>query len=367
MKTVIHIVGTRPNFVKAAPIIAEMERVGNIKNLVVHTGQHYDDKMSGIFFSELGISKPHYNLDIGGGSHAVQTAGIMIGCEQIFIECDPNLIVVYGDVNSCLAAALVASKMGIPIAHIESGLRSYDRTMPEEINRVITDSISTVLFLTSFDAMANLNREGVDIDCCYVVGNTMIDSLVRLSEEFDKSKILNTLSLEKKAYALATFHRPSNVDTAGGLEKIIDIFSEISKLNKKLKIVFPVHPRTLNNIKKFNLFDRMNQIDNLLIEKPLGYLDFISSMRDSLFVLTDSGGIQEETTFLNVPCLTYRENTERPVTVELGTNILVSSIADIKENIKSIMNGTYKRAKAIEYWDGKAATRVAKILNEVLS
>ena len=367
MKTVIHIVGTRPNFVKAAPIIAEMERAGNIKNLVVHTGQHYDDKMSGIFFSELGISKPHYNLNIGGGSHAVQTAGIMVGCEQIFIECDPNFIVVYGDVNSCLAAALVASKMGIPIAHIESGLRSYDRTMPEEINRVITDSISTVLFLTSFDAMANLNREGVDTDCCYVVGNTMIDSLVRLSEEFDKSKILNTLSLEKKTYALATFHRPSNVDTAHGLEKIIDIFSEISKLNKELKIVFPVHPRTLNNIKKFNLFDRMNQIDNLLIEKPLGYLDFISSMRDSLFVLTDSGGIQEETTFLDVPCLTYRENTERPITVELGTNILVSSITDIVENIKSIMNGTYKRAKAIEYWDGKAATRVAKILNEVLS
>lgn len=367
MKTVIHIVGARPNFVKAAPIIAEMEKIDNIQNLVVHTGQHYDDKMSNVFFSELGISKPNYNLGVGSGSHATQTASIMIGCEQIFIECDPDFIIVYGDINSCLAAALVASKMGVPIAHVESGLRSYDRTMPEEINRVITDSISNVLFLTSFDAMANLHREGIDTNRCYVVGNTMIDSLVRLSEEFNRSKILSTLGLEKKTYALATFHRPSNVDTASGLEKIIDIFTEISALNTELKILFPIHPRTLNNIKKFNLLDRMNQVDGLLIEKPFGYLDFISSMKDSLFVITDSGGIQEETTFLNVPCLTYRQNTERPVTVELGTNVLVDSISGIVENIRSIMDGTYKRAKAIEHWDGEAAIRVTKILSEVLS
>ena len=360
MKTVIHIIGARPNFIKASPVIREMNKLENINNLVLHTGQHYDKKMSEIFFDELNIPKPNYNLNAGGGSHAEQTADIMVGYEKYFIEKNPNLIIVYGDVNSCVAASLVASKMFIPIVHIESGLRSYDRKMPEEINRVITDSISDLLFVTSKDALENLKLEGVDLNKCHFVGNTMIDSLVRLEKDFDKSKILDDLSLQKKSYTLITLHRPSNVDNIDDLKYMMDSIVEISK---DITCVFPIHPRTENNLKHYNLYEKYKNINSLKMTKPFGYIDFMCLQKNSKFVITDSGGVQEESSYFNVPCLTVRDNTERPITCTKGTNELAGT--DYRKLLTNVKNINFNRKSNIEMWDGNSAGRIIKKMGEI--
>tara|TARA_R110000851_G_scaffold155423_1_gene297830 strand:+ start:418 stop:1518 length:1101 start_codon:yes stop_codon:yes gene_type:complete len=365
MKKVIHIVGARPNFIKAAPLIKKMNTL-DIVNMVVHTGQHYDHNMSQQFFDELNIPTPDYNLGAGGGSHTTQTSNIMIGCERIFSEHKPNFVIVYGDVNSCVAASIVASKMhleGLPkikIIHIESGLRSYDRDMPEEINRILTDNISDILFVTCQDALDNLKQEGIDEEKCHLVGNTMIDSLVELNDKFDDSKILKTLNLKDKLYVLITLHRPSNVDTKDGLKKMMDSLSLISN---QIDCVFPIHPRTKNNLSKFGLYEKYNT-DKFKIINPLGYVDFMCLQKNSKLVITDSGGIQEESSFFNVPCLTLRDNTERPITCIQGTNELVGT--DLNKLIKKINTIDLNKKSNIELWDGNASSRIVKIMKRIL-
>jgi UDP-N-acetylglucosamine 2-epimerase (non-hydrolysing) len=365
VKKIIHIVGARPNFIKAAPLIKRMNDL-DIINMVVHTGQHYDHNMSQQFFDELNIPKPDYNLGAGGGSHTTQTTNIMVGCERIFSEHKPNFVIVYGDINSCVAATLVASKMhleGLPkikIVHVESGLRSYDRNMPEEINRVLTDSVSDVLFVTCQDALENLKKEGINDGKCYLVGNTMIDSLVELSGKFDKSKILETLNLDKKSYVLITLHRPSNVDTKENLKKMMDSLSLISD---KMNCVFPIHPRTKNNLSKFGLYKKYDN-KKFKIINPLGYVDFMCLQKNSKLIITDSGGIQEESSFFNVPCLTMRENTERPITCTNGTNELVG--LDIDKLVERISNVDLNKKSNIKLWDGKASNRIVKIMKGLL-
>lgn len=362
MKKIIHIVGARPNFIKAAPLIKEIDKL-NVTNLVLHTGQHYDENMSKVFFDELEIPKPNYNLNAGGGSHATQTAGIMIGCEKVFIDEKPDLVIVYGDVNSCVAASLVASKLHIPIAHVESGLRSYDRKMPEEINRVITDSISDLLFLTSSDALDNLKSEGVDWRKCHLVGNTMIDSLVSLNDKFDKSEILEYLELEKKSYALITLHRPSNVDTKEDLENMMDSLFMISNI---MPCVFPIHPRTENNLSRFGLYEKYMNNENFNIINPLGYVDFMNLQKNAKVVITDSGGVQEESSFFGVQCLTVRENTERPITIDEGTNKLIGT--DYREIPIHVERMNYDEGfTGINMWDGNSSKRIVEILKEKLN
>tara|TARA_Y100000593_G_scaffold53909_1_gene100885 strand:- start:1204 stop:2295 length:1092 start_codon:yes stop_codon:yes gene_type:complete len=361
MKTIIHIIGARPNFIKASPLIKKMGKL-KVKNLVLHTGQHYDENMSKVFFDELEIPSPDYNLNAGGGSHAKQTANIMIGCEKYFLENNPDLVIVYGDVNSCVAASLVASKMGIKIAHIESGLRSYDRNMPEEINRVLTDSISDFLFLTSEDALDNLVKEGISADKCFLVGNTMIDSLVEFENKFDSSDILYQLDLEKSTYSLITLHRPSNVDNKDDLKFMMD---SIIKVSENIKCVFPIHPRTKNNLQKFDLYDKYNSLNNLKIINPLGYIDFMSLQKNAKFIITDSGGIQEESSYFGVPCLTSRDNTERPITIENGTNKLIGT--EYQNISNEVSNIDYDIFTNIHLWDGYSSDRIIKILKEKLN
>lgn len=362
MKKVIHIVGARPNFIKAAPLIKKMNKL-YIDNLVVHTGQHYDHNMSQQFFNELNIPEPDYNLGAGGGSHATQTANIMIGCERVFAEHNPDLVIVYGDVNSCVAATLVATKMHLDghcktkVAHIEAGLRSFDRNMPEELNRMVTDSISDLYFVTCEDAMVNLKNEGVDESKCHFVGNTMIDSLVEFNDKFDTSNILPTLNLSKKDYALVTLHRPSNVDDKHHLIEMMDSMVEVSKL---VKCVFPIHPRTRSNLSKFGLYDKYRSIDSLIITEPLGYVDFMCLQKNSKLIITDSGGVQEESSFFNVPCLTLRENTERPITIKDGTNLLIgTNYTEIYNYVKNI---DYNIKSNIKLWDGCSSDRIIKVL-----
>ena len=366
MKKVIHIVGARPNFIKAAPLIKGMNKL-DIKNLVVHTGQHYDHNMSQQFFSDLNIPKPDYNLGAGGGSHATQTANIMIGCERVFVEHKPDLIIVYGDINSCVAAALVAKKLhldGFPpirIAHIEAGLRSFDMEMPEEINRIVTDSITDLFFVTCKDALVNLQKQGIDSKKCFFVGNTMIDSLVEFNEKFDKSNILNKHSLIKKSYALCTLHRPSNVDNK---QDLIRMFDAIVETSNTIKCVFPIHPRTKSNLSKYNLYEKYSNIPNLKIIEPQGYIDFMCLQKNAKLIITDSGGIQEESSFFGVPCLTVRDNTERPVTATQGTNTLIG--CDY-ENIPKMVSNNYSTESNIELWDGKSSDRIIKIIIEELN
>ena len=309
-QTVIHIVGARPNFIKAAPVIHALDKEP-INNIIVHTGQHYDYNMSKTFFEELNIPEPHYNLGAGGGSHTTQTTNIMLGCERVYNELKPDLIIVYGDINSCIAAAIVASKIHleggkkIKIAHVESGLRSRDREMPEEINRIITDSISDILFVTSPIGLQNLKKEGI-WGSTHFVGNTMIDSLVNLLDKITTSDILNKLNINQK-YALVTLHRPSNVDNKKSLECMMD---SIIELTKHTMVIFPIHPRTKWRLDNFGISKKYKKIKNLLIIEPQGYIDFMCLQKNANVVITDSGGVQEETSYFNVPCLTVRNNTE---------------------------------------------------------
>ena len=384
------VAGARPNFIKIAPIISAINKFNNsidsinpsnpINYLLVHTGQHYDSKMSEIFFDDLGIPKPEINLEVGSASHAVQTAEIMRRFEEVCLEESPSHVLVVGDVNSTIACALVASKLGIKVVHVEAGLRSFDRSMPEEINRVLTDAISDLLFTTEEDANENLEKEGIPKEKVHFVGNVMIDTLLLHKKKAEESDVLMKLGFtvmgskssknEVGAYSVLTLHRPSNVDDEESFRNIIQGLSEIAR---RIPIIFPIHPRTLNQIKEFGLDSYFKWLsgDGAKFKKedgiihcvdPLGYLDFLKLMSNAKLVLTDSGGVQEETTILGVPCVTIRENTERPVTVTFGTNV----VAGVKK--ENIIEAAFTQLnKRIHYsvpplWDGKAAERIVEIL-----
>lgn len=357
---IINVVGARPNFMKIAPIIETMKKHPEIKPVLVHTGQHYDKEMSKLFFDDLKLSPPDIYLGVGSASHAAQTAKVMVEFEKVLLEQKPDLVVVVGDVNSTIACALTAVKLFIPVAHVEAGLRSYDRTMPEEINRILTDAISDYLFTTSRDADVNLLKEGIPKEKIYFVGNVMIDTLLKQIDKASTSDILSRLGLEPKNYAALTLHRPNNVDDK---EVFVRILGALEEVQKKIKIVFPIHPRTRKKIEEFSLSGKIKSMTNFIITDALGYLDFLSLTANSKFVLTDSGGIQEETTILKIPCITLRETTERPITVTEGTNVIVGSDKEkiIKESLK-VIEGKAKNGKIPELWDGKAAERIVKIL-----
>lgn len=348
------VVGARPNFMKMAPLVAEMRRRG-LDYLLIHTGQHYSPEMSQGFFEELEMPPPHVNLGVGSGAPAAQTAEIMKRIEPVLAEWRPDVVIVVGDVNSTLAGALVAAKLFIPVAHVEAGLRSYDRGMPEEINRVLTDAISSYLFVTEPSAVENLQREGVPLERIHRVGNVMIDTLLRFRSKAARSGILDQLALRPRGYGVVTLHRPSNVDDPGRLAGLLEVLCELAG---ELPVVFPVHPRT-----RQRLATLAAPASGVLMTEPLGYLDFLRLMSDARLVLTDSGGIQEETTILQVPCLTLRENTERPVTIEQGTNRLVGvNPARILALAREVLAADPPRGRIPELWDGRAGVRILDVL-----
>jgi len=366
MKKIISVVGARPNFMKIAPIAKALQKHSHIvTHQIVHTGQHYDYLMSDAFFKDLDIPAPSYFLGVGSGSHSEQTAKVMIEFEKICNVEKPDLVIVPGDVNSTLAGSITAVKLGIKLAHIESGLRSFDRTMPEEINRIVTDSIADYLFVTEPSAIENLKNEGKQSEQIFYVGNTMIDSLLNAKALADKSDILEKLDLQKNDFALVTLHRPSNVDEKEQLSDLIGIFEFISKYKK---VVFPIHPRTRKNIDKFGLSNRIKDNHNLLFIEPLGYIDFLALMSKANFVMTDSGGIQEETTVLGIDCLTIRTTTERPITCEIGTNRLIEPKKDaIIKSIDHLKSTDKKNYSIPPLWDGKAGERIAEIIINLVS
>ncbi len=357
-KLIVHVVGARPNFIKAAPVINAIKELDDsVEQLLIHTGQHYDKNLSEVFFNALKIPKPDVNLKIGSSRmQAKQVADVMVGIEEFLQNKKVDILVVYGDVNSTLGATLTAAKMKIKVAHVESGLRSFDRDMPEEVNRTIVDNIADILFVTEESAVQNLLNEGKNKEDIYFVGNTMIDSLYNVLPLIEESE-------EVDPYILLTLHRPSNVDNLEGLQRILDICSSINS-----KMIFPIHPRTKNSLGKFGLLDELKNIDNIQLVAPVGYFEFVKLMKNSLLVLTDSGGIQEETTALGVPCLTLRDNTERPSTIKEGSNRLVSNIQQIQTAIAGIKS---KNKRNIKYskprlWDGNAGKRIAGILDRIL-
>lgn len=354
---VLSVVGTRPNFMKSVPVVAEIERrPDRFKHVLVHTGQHYDRNMSKIFLEELGAGEPDYMLDTGSGSHAQQTARAMERLERVVMEVKPDLILVPGDVNSTMAAALVGAKLEIPLGHIEAGLRSFDRTMPEEINRTVTDQLSRYLFIHSPEARDNLLAEGCEESSIHYVGNTMIDTLVAMRERIEEIAAAERLGLERGNYLVVTLHRPALVDS-NLLKTAMQMLSDVAT---SLPVVFPVHPRTRAAMDSLSIGSENSR---LMLLEPLGYLDFLSLVADSAGVLTDSGGIQEETTFLGIPCFTLRDNTERPVTVELGTNTLLGLHPErIAEIPGSIEDSKEIEAKLPPLWDGEAATRIVEVL-----
>lgn len=361
MIKIICVCGTRPNFIKIAPLMKAFKAEEYFNTLLVHTGQHYDENMSKSFFDDLNIPRPDVNLEVGSASHAVQTAEIMRRFEPAILDFKPDYVIVVGDVNSTIACGLVAVKLGIKLVHVEAGLRSFDWTMPEEINRILTDRISDLLFVTEQSAIDNLKNEGIDSDKVHFVGNTMIDTLLANREKARKSNILKQLGLCKREYGVITLHRPSNVDDA---EKFQAILLALNEIQKELKLVFPIHPRTRKNITSMNMEKLIDGMENLLLIQPAGYLDFLCLLSDAALVITDSGGIQEETTILGVPCMTLRENTERPVTITEGTNHLVHVTSeDILKNYREIKDEDKNINRGIpKLWDGKAAKRIARII-----
>lgn len=362
------IVGARPNFMKIAPLFKELDlNKERYEPWIIHTGQHYDEKMSKFFFEDLGMPRPQEYLDCRSGTHGQQTARIIERYENLIINGErPDLVIVAGDVNSTIACALVAKKLHIPVAHLEAGLRSYDERMPEEINRVLTDRISDLLFTPSPDADENLINEGIPKDKIFFVGNIMIDSLVEHIDKAKASNIKNKIGIGNKApYILVTLHRPSNVDSEEGLDMLLSVFEHIGL---SMHLIFPMHPRTRKNLDQFGLNNKVNQIPGLIILDPVGYLDFLKLQMESSLVLTDSGGIQEETTFLGIPCLTLRENTERPITIEVGTNQLVNlDIRSIVTAIENVLSGNIKKGTIPKYWDGRTAWRVVDVLDHWFS
>ena len=349
---ILHVVGARPNFMKAAPVLKALAEAGASQTLV-HTGQHYDERMSQVFFTELGIPEPDHNLEVGSGTHAAQTAQIMLRFEPVLLELDPGLVLVYGDINSTLAAALVCSKLMVPVAHVEAGLRSGDRSMPEEINRLLTDQLADLLFTPSADGDENLAREGIAPGKIVMVGNVMIDTLVRLLPQADARWPGLQALTGRGPYALVTLHRPSNVDDPAQLRRLLEALGRIST---ELPVIFPVHPRTRQSI----LEGGLNVPPGLHLLEPQGYLDFLALQSRARVVITDSGGIQEESTYLGVPCLTLRDTTERPVTVSMGTNILIGQdLERLQVELKRILAGEGKQGRIPPLWDGKASTRIA--------
>jgi UDP-N-acetylglucosamine 2-epimerase (non-hydrolysing) len=360
---IVHVVGTRPNFVKIASVLRACNKTPEIQSLLVHTGQHYTEEMDKAFFDALQIPAPDINLEVGSGTHAQQTAEIMKRFEPVLLQHKPDAILVVGDVNSTVACALVAAKLGVKIIHVEAGLRSFDRTMPEEINRVLTDSISDILFITEPSGIVNLKREGVDSAKVHFVGNVMIDTLEWSRGKAAASSILEQLKLDKKQYIVITLHRPSNVDHHNSLNGILD---DLAEIQKEIKIVFPVHPRTANSLSAGGFMQKLEKLPNMIITRPLGYLDFLKLMSEAKIVITDSGGIQEETTVLGVPCLTVRDNTERPITTTEGTNILVGTEQGKILNGYREITRTPKTYSRPQLWDGRASERIVNILLESL-
>lgn len=354
--TVLHVVGARPNFMKAAPVFRALAKRGH-KQTLVHTGQHYDALMSDVFFKALGIPDPDESLNVGSGSHAQQTAAIMSLFEPVVLAHSPDLVLVYGDVNSTVAAALVCSKIGIRVGHVESGLRSFDRSMPEELNRLVTDQLADLLFTPSIDGDENLSREGIAREKVFMVGNVMIDTLIQFLPQADELFPALKAKLELNSYGLVTLHRPSNVDDAN---VFLPMLQTLDSLSRELPLIFPVHPRTrqkwAGQLKQCN--------PNLKAIDPLGYLEFLALQKNASVVITDSGGIQEETTFLGTPCLTLRENTERPITVTIGTNVLIGRDWELlRKEFHQVLKGNPKQSVSIPMWDGRASERIAEILS----
>ena len=358
---IITIAGARPNFIKIAPLCrAFSKRKDRFEHLICHTGQHFDRNMSKIFFEQLEMPEPDFNLGVGGGTHAGQTARIMIEFEKIMDQQKPDLILVPGDVNSTRACSVVASKLGTKIGHVEAGLRSFDRGMPEKINRLVTDVLSDYLFISEEAGLTNLRQEGLAEDKLHFVGNIMIDSLVHFLPTIEQSDILDKLNLIAGQYTLMTFHRPSNVDTRPSLTQLVDM---LNRLTGKTRLVFPVHPRTHKNLEKFDLMSKLS--GEILTLDPIGYIDFLALTRSANLLITDSGGIQEETTFLGVQCITVRNNTERPVTVSVGTNHLVGTDLDaVEKTALEVLDGNIKKGNIPEKWDGQTAERISDIIDK---
>jgi UDP-N-acetylglucosamine 2-epimerase (non-hydrolysing) len=356
---ILHIVGARPNYMKAAPIMREMFRYPNeFHQLLVHTGQHYAPQMSQVFFQELDIPQPDVNLNVGSGTHAWQTAQVMMRFEPVLEDYQPDWVVVYGDVNSTLACSLVSAKLGFPVAHVEAGLRSFDRSMPEEINRILTDQLSEALFSPSEDADRNLRAEGVAASKIHLVGNVMIDTLIHLLPKSQSHWYQLAPNLPSK-YILVTLHRPTNVDHA---DTLAEIMSALETISIQVPVLFPVHPRTRDRLKEFDLQPKSSRFQLL---EPLGYLDFLSLQEHASLVLTDSGGIQEETTYLGVPCLTARSNTERPITISMGTNQLVESEStSLVQAMQASLSGSRQKKKSPPLWDGYTAGRIVKVFRQ---
>ncbi len=355
---IISVVGARPNFMKVAPIHRAFKKYDNVEHLICHTGQHYDEKMSKVFFDELELPKPDFYLGVGSGSHAEQTANVMMKFEKVLLEEKPDLVIVVGDVNSTIACSLTAVKLHIKTVHVEAGLRSNDRHMPEEINRLLTDAIADYLFITEKSGMENLKREGVPDEKVFFVGNVMIDSLVHFLEKTKDDETLEKYSVEASNYVLVTLHRPSNVDEPEELKKLFNLLNNVAE---KRKVIFPIHPRTKNNLDRFNISSHLSE--NIILTDPIGYLDFLALMKNAELIITDSGGIQEESTYLGVQCITLRKNTERPSTVEVGTNQLLGNDLEKAEKAAlDVLGGKKKEGSVPELWDGKAAERIAEIL-----
>ena len=377
----IHLIcAARPNFMKIAPLYHALKRESWANPLIIHTGQHYDLNMSDAFFVDLGLPNPDINLGIGSGTHAEQTGKVMIAYEKVLMEQRPDLIIVVGDVNSTVACTLAASKISYKtintinssdttnttnrerplVAHLESGLRSFDRSMPEEVNRLATDVLADILWTPSHDADENLIKEGVSPDKIQRVGNIMIDSLEMLREKIEKQDVYGDFGLEAKGYGLVTLHRPSNVDDPEALRRLCKILVQIAK---QIPLVFPIHPRTRKNLEQNQLLQIVENNKRLFLPDPLSYIRFMNMMFNCRFVITDSGGIQEETTYLGIPCLTLRPNTERPITISQGTNQLCE-VKDLEEKAEAIISGRIPQANKIEYWDGKTADRIVEYLRK---
>lgn len=359
---IINVVGARPNFMKIAPIHHVMAKEKDIHPFLVHTGQHYDERMSKLFFDDLQMPEPDIYLGVGSATHAEQTAKVMVDFEKVCLKQKPDMVLVVGDVNSTAACSLVAKKLHIDVAHVEAGLRSNDRNMPEEINRLVTDALSDLLFTTEKSGTVNLQREGVSPEKIHFVGNVMIDSLAMNLDKAENSDILSRLKLKPQSYILITLHRPSNVDNEEILRSLVDMFGEIEK---QIPIVFPIHPRTKKMIDQFGLSDKVKKMKNLQLLEPQGYLDFMQLMKNAKALLTDSGGIQEETTYLGIPCITMRENTERPITAEIGSNVVAGrNVNYIRKLLDKILNDEWKDCQIPPLWDGHAAERIVEIIKK---